>query len=100
MGRRSSAGCRGPSDLARTLPLRDWFADWSESTDPAIPPALLLAGRDGECAAAWDALRGPRVEHEVGAATRDEATAFIAAVLLADPPPDDSNQSPPKQTSA
>lgn len=67
--------------------LRDWFADWCEATDPALPPALLLAGRDEDCAAVREVLTGPPASCTVHAATRDEAAAAVAASLVADPPP-------------
>jgi len=67
--------------------LRDWFADWCEATDPALPSALLLAGRDEHCAAVREVLTGPPATYIVYAATRDEAAAAVAAALVADPPP-------------
>lgn len=72
----------------RAEALRDWFANWCEFTDPALPPALLLAGRDEACTARRAALVGPAGLHEVHASTKEEAIAFVGAILLADPPGD------------
>jgi hypothetical protein len=67
--------------------LRDWLANWTESTTPAVPPALLLCGRSS----ASDDLRRtlldvPASAYPVSTSTREEATAFVAATLASDPP--------------
>jgi hypothetical protein len=66
--------------------LRDWFRRWAERTEPAIPAELLLAGRDHDAAELVAALSGPAGEHLLSARAQEEALAFAAAGLLANPP--------------
>ncbi|MBI1758339.1 MAG: hypothetical protein HYR62_03810 [Actinobacteria bacterium] len=62
--------------------LRDWFVDWSEATDPALPAELLLAGRADVATELRRFLSGPCGVRVVTAGSREEAVAFTAAVLL------------------
>ncbi|WP_328468870.1 hypothetical protein OHA21_00265 [Actinoplanes sp. NBC_00393] len=68
--------------------LRDWYRNWAECTQPAIPAALLLAGRDDQVHCLRDWLRGEPGEQVVASASRDESVAFVAASLLAQAPQD------------
>ncbi|MGC4795626.1 hypothetical protein ACLQ3H_16070 [Micromonospora saelicesensis] len=77
--------------------LRDWYRNWAERTQPVIPAALLLAGRDDRVRRLRDRFRAEPVEQVVASASRDESVAFVAASLLAEPPQDASNT--PHQTS-
>jgi hypothetical protein len=70
--------------------LRDWYRNWAERTQPAIPAALLLAGRDEHVRRVRDGLRAEAGEQVVASASRDESVAFVAASLLAEPPQDAS----------
>lgn len=63
-------------------PLRRWFEQWAEKTEPAVPAALLLCGRRepaGELAAL---LAGPATEQHIASGSEEESVAFVAAVLL------------------
>jgi hypothetical protein len=68
-------------------PLARWFQDWQEQTTPALPPDLLLAGRLPHARSLAAALTGAGEhdagEHVIAGPSRDEATAFLAATLLA-----------------
>ncbi len=77
--------------------LRDWYRNWAERTQPAIPAALLLAGRDDHVRRLRDRLRAEPGEQVVASASRDESVAFVAASLLAEPPQDATTI--PRQTS-
>ena len=83
--------CAGPrSWLAEKLgrmpcgrkSLRDYFADWSESTEPTIPTAVLLAGRRQNAADLRAHLLSSAQAVVVATASRDESLAFVAAALL------------------
>lgn len=74
--------------------LRDWFADWAERTEPAIPPDLLLCGRDNHAADLLRALDGSPREYVVATRSQDEAVAFVAAVLLASEVTSSQSESP------
>jgi hypothetical protein len=77
--------------------LGDWYRNWAERTQPAIPPALLLAGRDEHVHRLRDRLRAGPGEQVVASASRDESVAFLAASLVAEPPQDAGTRS--RQTS-
>jgi hypothetical protein len=68
--------------------LRDWYRNWAERTQPALPAALLLAGRDDQVRRVRDWLRAEPGEQVVASASRDESVAFVAASLMAQPPQD------------
>ena len=53
----------------------------SARTCPALPPALLLAGRDAEAEALRDALAGPPQVVPVRGGSREEAVGFVTAAL-------------------
>ena len=74
-------------DPGGAISMRDKLADYCETTNPPVPPALLLAGRDSACQRLRDQVATGRGVATVRGATRDEATAFIGAALLADPQP-------------
>ncbi|NMO50153.1 hypothetical protein HH310_02970, partial [Actinoplanes sp. TBRC 11911] len=75
-------------DPLGVIGLRDWYRNWAERTQPAIPAALLLAGRDEHVRRIRDRLRADAGEQVVASASRDESVAFIAASLMAEPPQD------------
>lgn len=77
--------------------LRDWYRNWAERTQPAIPAALLLAGRDDQVRRLRDRLRAEPGEQVVASASRDESVGFVAASLMAEPPQDATKT--PRQTS-
>ncbi|GAB3973343.1 hypothetical protein V1634_35250 [Plantactinospora veratri] len=77
--------------------LRDWYRNWAERTQPAIPAALLLAGRDDRVRRLRDLLRAEPGEQVIASASRDESVAFVAASLMAEPPQDPTTT--PRQTS-
>ncbi len=62
--------------------LRDWFADWSERTEPSIPPDLLLCGSTKNAVKLMEVLDGHPRDYVIATRSRDEAVAFIAAALL------------------
>jgi len=64
----------------RVRSLEAWWNAWSHNTDPAIPPALLLSGRDSEAEQICSLLQGEGSRSLVSD-SRDEAIAFVAAVL-------------------
>lgn len=66
--------------------LRDWFRNWAERTQPPIPSALLLSGRDDQVHKLRAQLLSDPTEQVVASASRDESVAFLAACLSAEPP--------------
>lgn len=57
-----------------------WWASWSSHTKPALSPAVPLAGRDEEIADLQRFIdQGTGGVRTVGAASADEATAFVVA---------------------
>jgi hypothetical protein len=71
---------RRPRD-AETL--ERWWARFQAQTDPALPAALFLAGRDGEREQLIEFLTGPPSVITVQAAWRDEPIAFLCATIEA-----------------
>ena len=61
--------------------LRQWWDRWSESTIPPLSPDLLVAGRDSQADKLRDRLNGTTSVIGIKAGSRDEAMAFVAAVL-------------------
>lgn len=77
-------GARSLGDIG----IADWFASWSQESNPALPPGVLVAGRRGSVLRILNALDdGPRVVR-IGAASVAEAVAFVAAALALGPGPD------------
>lgn len=71
---------RHPRD-AETL--ERWWARFQARTDPALPAALFLAGRDPEREQLTEFLTGPPSVITVQAVWRDEAIAFVCATIEA-----------------
>lgn len=71
---------RRPRD-AETL--ERWWARFQAQTDPALPAALFLAGRDHEHEQLAQFLAGPPGVITVQAGWRDEAIAFVSATVEA-----------------
>jgi excisionase family DNA binding protein len=69
---------RQPRD-AETL--ERWWARFQARTDPALPAALFLAGRDQEREQLTGFLAGPPSVITVQAVWRDEAIAFVCATI-------------------
>lgn len=70
---------RRPRDVA-TLDL--WWQHWAGATRPALPTALLLAGRRTQTDQLRTLLRGACAAHGVVGPSRAEALAFVAAALI------------------
>lgn len=75
--------------------LRDWFEQWAERTEPPVPAALRLSGREAAAAALLAALSGPPTEHVVSARGTDEAVAFVGSALPAVPVHDPAERHEP-----
>lgn len=60
-----------------------WWHDWSGRTDPALSPAVVLAGREGQVEAAGEVMAGVGRLVTVAAPSRDDAFAFLAAAAVA-----------------
>ena len=71
---------RRPRD-AQTLEW--WWTRFQAQTDPALPTALFLAGRDREREQLTEFLAGPPSVITIQAAWRDEAIAFVSATIEA-----------------
>jgi hypothetical protein len=71
----------GRNPYGRTA-LRDWWQNWSNATEPPVPPALLLAGRGAERHELLAGLAGAASSLLIAAGTEEEAIAFLAAALL------------------
>lgn len=71
----------GRNPYGRTA-LRDWWEKWSNSTEPPVPPALLLAGRRVARDELLAGLAGAASSRLIAAGTEEEAVAFLAAALL------------------
>ena len=55
---------------------------WSEATTPALPPALLVAGRDAQARQVRDWVDGIPAVHSLQGSSVDESVAFIASALF------------------
>src|ERR1019366_9244636 len=69
---------RRPHD-AETL--EQWWLRFQSSTNPSLPPALFLAGRDAERSKITEFLAGPAGAIAVQADWRDEAIAFVCSAV-------------------
>ncbi|MDA3648441.1 toll/interleukin-1 receptor domain-containing protein [Saccharopolyspora indica] len=65
--------------LPGTEELSEWWASWSAGTEPAMPPGVLLAGREQEVADIESALHGPPSATFVKSDSQSQAIAFIGA---------------------
>jgi hypothetical protein len=77
-------GARSLGDIG----IGDWFARWSQQTNPALPPGVLVAGRRGDVLRLLDAFDGSPGVVPVRAASVEEAVVFVAAALELGPGPD------------
>jgi len=62
--------------------LEDWWNEWSLVTHPPLPPELVLAGRDEQIEEVRKWLNSDPSLLVVQASTKDEALAFLSAVIL------------------
>jgi hypothetical protein len=60
-----------------------WWEDWSGRTDPALPAAVVLAGRDNEVESIGKVLAGSGRLVTIAAPSREDAFAFVAATAVA-----------------
>lgn len=61
-----------------------WWTNWSTQTNPTMPSALMLAGRDDAVAELRQKLGSSPQTITINATSRDEVLAFIAAFALAE----------------
>jgi len=62
--------------------LEEWWNEWSKVTHPPLPPELVLAGRDEQIEEVRKWLNSDPSLLVVQASTKDEALAFLSAVIL------------------
>ena len=62
--------------------LEEWWNEWSLITYPLLPPELVLAGRDEQIEEVKRWLNSDSSLLAVQASTKDEALAFLSAVIL------------------
>lgn len=88
----------GRNPYGRTA-LRDWWEKWSNSTEPPVPPALLLAGRRVARDELLAGLAGAASSRLIAAGTEEEAVAFLATALLVPRPlkPADDGREPTEE---
>ncbi len=65
--------------------LDSWFREWQAQTEPAIPHALLVTGRDKEAGDLRAAASRPGQTIGVYSKSREESLAFVASVLSREP---------------
>jgi hypothetical protein len=59
--------------------LEEFWQEWAESTQPAISPELVLAGRDEQKRQVVDWAQGSTAQFFIQGETKDEAIAFLYA---------------------
>jgi len=62
--------------------LEEWWNEWRLVTQPPLPPELVLAGRDEQIEEVKKWLNSDPSLLVVQASTKDEALAFLSAVIL------------------
>ncbi len=62
--------------------LETWWESWSSATRPALPPALLLSGRDRTVKQILDSVHGEPAVLSLSGDSQEEVVALVAAVLL------------------
>jgi len=67
--------------------LEDWWTAFAEGSNPALTPALLLAGRADDAARLLELLAYEVGHTGIAGATTDDVLAFVAAVLHGVPEP-------------
>ncbi|MBI2285159.1 MAG: hypothetical protein HYU71_15715 [Bacteroidetes bacterium] len=63
------------------ITLDQFWETWSKGSKHAIPPSLVLAGRETQAKKLVTLLEGPPSQQVIGAATAEEVMAFIAASI-------------------
>ena len=66
--------------------LQSWWEGWSQETNPTITPELILSGRKKECEQFEKSLTGTPQIIPIESETKDEAEAFVSAVIAQQPP--------------
>lgn len=91
----------GRNPYGRTA-LRDWWQNWSNATEPPVPPALLLAGRGDARDELLAGLAGAASSLVIAAGSEEEAVAFVAAALLVrrSIKPNDDGRAPTEEETA
>ena len=62
--------------------LETWWESWSGETRPALPPSLLLSGRDAIAEQIRQSVSGEAAVLALSGDSQEEVVAFIAATLL------------------
>jgi hypothetical protein len=70
---------------AEVTSLDNWFSEWRVQTDPAIPHALLTAGRTREVEQLRQAALRAGETIGVYSSSREESVAFVASALSPEP---------------
>ena len=60
---------------------QDWWRDWASLTSPALPPELVIAGRDAQAGELLRRLNGEPAVTTVRADGVDEVAAFVVAAV-------------------
>jgi hypothetical protein len=71
-----------PTEVAS---LDNWFKEWQAQTNPAMPRALLVTGRDDEASKLCEAAKRSGESVGVYSKSREESLAFVASVLSREP---------------
>lgn len=66
--------------------LETWWDSWSEATNPALPAALFLAGREKTVEEFRARIKEETVVLAMSGDSQDEVIAFIAAIFLSNEP--------------
>lgn len=71
--------------------IEDWWGAFSTSTQPALTPELVLAGRADQAAELLRLIAQERRRTTIAAPSDDDVLAFCAATMLTTPEPDRSD---------
>lgn len=61
------------------IPAENWWANWASATNPELPPAFILAGRDSQVEALRALINGHQSLISISGDSEQEISAFIAA---------------------